>query len=250
MLQKRCKKLLLATAGCLLLTVLPAVAQRVVFNEEVDTTREIPRTGPNRLYFVHGLGQLGLITGPMDYGMYTNPWSATITYGARTKIKLWSWNALVIDFGYRFDNYSLKKRQSSIAPFFPAAHQRTRLGVNNLTFAFCDRINFGRRGNVMGNWLDLGVYGDLPFHSTYVYVDQYYDSNSPNGGRFKSKTRVTRLPWLSDFNYGFTVHLGGDMFGVFANYRVSDFVTDPSPATHYHDLPRLMIGIETYHFGE
>lgn len=244
------KKYLAAVACFFFLLVIPAGAQRVLLEERVDTSGVIPRQGPNRFFFAHGLGRIGLLTGPQEYGMQTNWWSASITYGARMKFKLWSWDALVVDFGYHFDNYSLRKKQPSLPPFYPHDHQRARLGVNNLTFAFCDRINFGRRGNVMGTWLDLGVYGDWAFHSAYVYVDQYYSSTSPYGGRFKAKTHVTRLPYLAGLNYGFTAHFGNDSYGIFVNYRVNDFITNPGAGTNYHDLPRLMIGIETYHFDE
>lgn len=232
----------------ILLLSLTSFAQRKAVDVRVDTSSEIPRYGPNRFFFIHGLVQLGAITGPQDYSMEVNPWSWTLTYGARFKWKLWSWNAFVTDVGYRFDNYSLKKRQPGLPPFHPDLHQRTRVSVNNFSLVFCDRVNFGRRGNVLGNYLDLGVYGDWNFFTGYVYVDQYYLTNPVDGGQYKQKVHVSKLSYISQWNYGLTVRYGNDRFGVFARYRLNDFVTNPLPSTHYHDLPKLAVGIELYQF--
>lgn len=239
-------KLRFFAAVCLLLCwFLPATAQRPVVSVEIDTSGETDNYGPNRGFYMHGYTQLGLYTGPYDAGLKTNWWAGALNYGIRSKIKLATWESLIFDVAYRYDRFSINQKQTKAMPLGPAQHQRERISVHNLGGAFCNRINFNRRGNVLGYWLDFGVYGDWSFRTTNVYLDQHYDSNSPSGYRYKNKTKISRLPYINNLNYGFTVRTGWEYAGVFANYRVSDLIKDSSTA-NYGDLPRLLIGIEFY----
>lgn len=218
---------------------------RALVNIDIDTSGEIPTFGPNRLFFVHGLYRLGEKPGPQVYGLQTNWWSGSLEYGVRGKLKLWSWESLVMDLGYRYDRYSMRKNTPKLSPLDPTVHQRERISVNNFTGSFCNRINFGRRGNIMGSWLDLGVYADWAFRTSNVFVDQHYDSNDPSGYHYKSKTKITRLPYIQDLNYGVTARMGGDYGGVFMEWRMNNIIKS-AYTTLDRDLPKLTIGIEFY----
>jgi hypothetical protein len=222
-------------------------SHRILLTRDVDTTGEIPFYGPNRLFFAHGLAQLGGKPGPQYYGAQTNWWSYSLEYGLRMKLKLWSWESLTMDIGYRYDRFSLRMDTPRLAPLDNTHHQREKISLHNFSGAFCERINFGKRGNVMGTWLDIGVYGDWAFRTGDVYVDQHYDSNSPSGYRYKSKTKINRLPYMEKINYGFTARLGGDYVGIFAMWRWNDLIKQ-SYTSSERDLPKLTIGIEVYNW--
>jgi hypothetical protein len=220
-------------------------AQTVVIAEQVDTVPNDEIIGPNRLWYAHGLFQLASHIGPQEPGMHTDIFSYSYTYGGRVKLRLWSWESLVADWGYRHDRFSIKQQQNKRSPLNTGRHQHERVSVHNLSFAFCNRLNFGRRGNIMGFWVDMGVYGDWAFVKNNVYVDRYYDSNSAIAKRYKVRTRITHLQYIEKFNYGFTLRSGGDYFGVFANYRMNDLIKNAS-TTSYNDLPKLTVGVEFY----
>lgn len=217
-------------------------AQTVVVSRDVDTTGKISNFGPNRLFYFSTLGQLGAKPGPQVYGAQTNWWSSSIAYGVRGKLKLCYWNSLVMDVDYRYDRFSMRQKTPKLPPLISTVHQRERISLHNISFAFCDRINFKRRGNVLGNWLDLGVYADQVFRSANVFLDQHFDSNSPNGYRFKSKTTITRLPYIEKFNYGVTVRLGFGEAGFFAQWRINSLFKYDSE--NNRDLPKLTVGVE------
>jgi hypothetical protein len=164
----------------------------------------------------------------------------------RTKAKICSWNALVLDFGYRCDRYGIGKNDASGIPGFGNAHKRERLSLHNMSFALCDRINFGRRGNILGIYTDFGFYGDLLFRGAHLMVDEYYDSNSEFAERTIERTKQTHLPFLSRFNYGFTARFGWEWGSIFAMYRINELVVDRPPITVYSDFPRLTAGVEMY----
>ena len=218
---------------------------RTLVRYDVDTSGEIPKFGPNRLFYLHGLSRIGEMAGPQNYGLQTNWWSYSILYGFRMKLKLWSWESVVMDLGYHYDRYSLRMDTPRLSPLENSNHQREKIVIHNFSGAICDRINFGRRGNVMGLYPDLGVYGDYGFYNSNVYVNQYYVSNSPSGYHYKVKTKINRLPYLEKFNYGLTARIGGDYGGIFVLWRWNDLIKQ-SYTNIERDLPKLTVGIEVY----
>jgi hypothetical protein len=225
----------------LLLLVLAAPAQSI--NESVDTTQAIPKFGANRRFHRDAYLGLGVITGPQQAGAYTNWWSSSLAFGLRGKLKLWSWESLVLDLGYRYDRFSLNQKKVKRLPVDQLAHQRERISVHNLSTTFCNRISLGKHGDVLGRFLDVGIYGDLVFRTTNVYLDQYYDSNSEMANRFRIKSRLSRLPYIQPANYGLVVRLGSNNSSFFGMWRMNDLVKD-SADRNYPDLPRLVVGIQ------
>jgi hypothetical protein len=216
-------------------------ADHVLVSQEVDTSGKIAKFGPNRLFFISPYAHFAFMPGPQVYGAQTNWWSSSFGYGLRAKLKLFYWNSIVLDAIYRGDRYSMRQNTPKLAPLTTQSHVRERISLSNFSIAFCDRINFRKRGNVLGNWLDFGVYGDNVFRSTNVFVDEHYDSNSPAGYRHKQKTTLVRLPYIETINYGFTLRWGGEFGSFFVQYRVNDIFNYDSP--NNRDLPKLMIGM-------
>jgi hypothetical protein len=223
-----------------------AEAQRILLDENVDTVRAIPRIGPNRLFYAYPVIKAGLIAPPYEKGAKTNFWSSSVSYEIRNKLKLWSWNALVFDFGYRCDRFLLNQDDTSQLPTYSGRHKRERISTHNLSLSLCDRINFGRRGNIQGIYVDFGVYGDYVMRAAHFYVDEHYDSNSPVAGHTKIKVKNTQLQFINRWNYGATARFGWEWGSAFVMYRLSDLVKDNVPSVNYPELPRLSVGMEMY----
>ncbi len=213
---------------------------RVLISRDVDTTGKISKFGPNRLFYFSLYNQLGLMPGPQVYGAQTNWWSSSFAYGVRGKLRLFYWNALVMDVCYRYDRYSIRQNTPKLAPLIPANHVRERISLHNFSVTFCDRINFRRRGNVLGDWIDLGVYADNIFRSTNVFLDEHYDSDGASGFHYKVKTKIVRLPYIEKVNYGLTFRMGSEMNSLFIQYRMNDLFNYNSP--NNRDLPKIIIG--------
>jgi hypothetical protein len=213
----------------------------VLVDHEVDTSGKIPKFGPNRLFFVTFYSHLGALPGPQVYGAQTNWWSYSLAYGVRMKLKFFSWNSLVWDIGYRCDRFSIRQKVPKLYPLTTDNHVRERISLHNFSFTLCDRINFGKRGNVLGNWLDFGVYGDYIFRSANVFLDQHYDSNGTQGHNFRVRTSIIGLPYVEKMNYGITVRAGGEITSVFIQYRVNKLFSVETP--NDRDLSRIIVGI-------
>lgn len=221
-------------------------AQKVLVHENPDTTGKIPVFGRNRLLYAHPLVKIGVFAPIYEKGGRTNLLSTSVSGELRGKFKICKWNALTLDVGYRCDRWLINQDDTSYLPTYTGSrHKRERLSTQNITFAFCDRINFDRRGNILGLYVDLGVYGDYAFRAAHVYSDEYYDSNSPVATHVKTRVKLTHLQYINRFNYGLTARIGWEWASVFAMYRVTDLIID-QPQTDYPDMPRLVIGIEMY----
>ena len=242
-MQKRNFSFLLAL---LLLFPLWAGAQNVLLRETPDTLPEVPMFGPNRSVYVYPLVKIGLFTPPYEKGGITNFWSSTVSGEVRTKAKICKWNALVLDIGYRCDRFIISQKDTSYLPTYSGKHKRERLSTHNVTFSLCDRINFGRRGNIQGIYLDFGFYGDYVVRAAHFFVEEYYDSNSPVAGHVKLKVRNTDLPFINRLNFGLTARYGWEWGSVFAMYRISDLIIDQPPLTEYPDMPFISVGVEMY----
>lgn len=221
-------------------------AQRILVQESPDTSGEIPMYGPNRSIYVHQLVKIGAFVPVYDSGIYLQPWNSSLSYELRTKAKICSWNALVLDFGYRCDRFIIKEDTAQVIPFLGLDHKRERITTHNVSFSLCDRINFGKRGNILGIYLDYGFYGDYVFRSSHMTVDEYYDSNSISGRHVKVKARSTRLAYINQLNYGLTARFGWEWGSFYSMYRMTDLILDPDALTPWPDMPRLVVGVEMF----
>lgn len=234
--------------SCLLFSVTLG-AQRVLVHEEPDTSGEIPMYGKNRAMYVHGLMKIGIIAPIYETGAQTNYFSTSLSYEARAKAKICSWNAFVLDFGYRCDRFVITQNVNKQIPGLFGNHKRERISIHNLSFAFCDRFNFGRRGNILGIYLDVGFYGDYAFRAAHLYVDEFYNTNSSVAQHTVTRVKENQLVYINTLNYGLTTRLGWEWGSFYAMYRMTDLVLDNPPLTVYPDLPKLVIGIEMYATG-
>lgn len=235
---------ILIVSGVVLCSQLPA--QRVVVEEIPDTTGIIPSYGKNRSIYVHELIKIGVFAPPYDDGLQLNFWNSSVSAEVRTKAKICSWNALVLDIGYRCDRFSIAKNATQVIPYFGQSIKRERVSMHNISFALCDRINFGRRGNILGIYLDYGFYGDYLFRASHLQVQEYYDSNSSGAQHVLIRSKETRLSYINQLNYGLTARFGWEWGSFYGMYRMTDLILDPDPLTHWPDFPKLVVGVEMY----
>ncbi|PCH94330.1 MAG: hypothetical protein COB85_05750, partial [Bacteroidetes bacterium] len=129
-------------------------------------------------------------------------------------------------------------------------HKKEKLVFYNLSLGLFNRINYGKRGNYMGNYVDLGVRIDWPFSVVHFTKDKYPVATANNGGTVR--TRTSALIFTEAINYSIYARFGFARYVITASYRLSNlFVTDPEVYQQYGngietypELPALLIGIE------
>lgn len=212
-------------------------AQQVLVQGNVAADTVKTTFGPNRRWFGHGYVALGLVAGPAETGTalrYGSP-SAEVRVGGRLKLRLGQSVALCGDLAYAYQRYELAQKAGKVVPS-PALHQRENLALHQLASDIAVRLNYGRRGNAVGGYLDLLAGGSWAAGTRHTTEDV------PAPGIKSVETTESGLPYLRRFGASTGARLGLDRYALVARYRLT-----PAFASGYAawpELPRWVIGFE------
>jgi hypothetical protein len=204
-------------------------AQNVLLSEEVDSTYKVSKVGPNRQHFVHGFFSLGFLLGENEELENIKFGSNTFSVGLRYKLRLTNHIATGVDLEYRLSNV-----------FYP-----TKKPILKEKYAFVDlkydwylRLNFGKRGDIIGKYLDLGVWA-----SYMLMTSQYTKSEFKNLDYKYIEQTQKSLKYFNGFNYGLFARFGVNQFALFVEYRYSDIIKSDFK-TIYNNIPPWTVGIQ------
>lgn len=215
-------------------------AQDVVFERENASDTIPPSTGPNRRNYIYPFITAGFIAQPGFDGAkvkigHLGQWGI----GFRYKYKLSKYFGLGFDLSYIVNDYELKKDPTKALPD-TILYDEQRLIFNNFELGAYFRINFGRRGNVLGKYIDLGGYGDAVARHTYFTRLTLPDDGTALGGTIV-KRRSTGAKYYQKFNYGIQARIGISKWIFYGQYRLSDMFVS---SYNFQELPRLTLGIQ------
>jgi hypothetical protein len=218
----------------LFLSCFPAAAQ-IIIEETPENNYKEQLFGANRKHFVHTYFSYGIPALPAEgKGSEVLPfYSTNFDWGLRYKLKANNVYSFVSDLAYFGDSYALK--QTSYKSFKGnTRHDEEYLNLQYMSIRVFNRFNFGKRGNHLGYYVDLGGSADLMVGSNHSTQDKLTDG---------SKVTVThsKLPYVNRFAYGLSANIGFNRIGVFARYRLSDVFRNEEI---YSEVPRLWTGLQ------
>jgi hypothetical protein len=215
-----------------------ARAQQVLVEANVADDTIKTTFGPNRRYFGHAYASYGLLAGPsggsgarLRYGFA----SSEVQAGGRLKRRLSQTLALNLDLRYAYQQFALAQNAQKTLPS-PAQHQREDLALHHLQSELSLRLNTGRRGNVVGRYLDLLAYGGWVAGTSHTTEDE------PGPGIKSVETTERGLPYLRRWTGGVGARLGSDRYALVTRYRLSS--TFRSEYVAWPELPRWVVGLE------
>ena len=209
-------------------------SQNPVLSEDVDLNIEKPKFGENRKHFTQFYASLGAILGKSEGDILeVNSWkSSYFDFGFRYKLRLFEYNAVGFQIYYNYNTYRLNYETGVGFPII--VHDKDRIRTSNFGLGIYDRINYGKRGNYLGKYIDIGAYGETAL--TRVH---YFKQEQANGEVLKAE--LTKLKALEKLNYGFFANIGFNKYVIFGKYRLSDMITD---IDKYDEMPRFVAGIQ------
>ncbi len=208
-------------------------AQKVLIEEEPpqDTIKE--NFGPNLKNFSHMYIGYGTFWGKENTGAeIRNLQSYYLTIGGRSKYRINDFYSLGFEISFSNYTYRLKQLYNKQLPD-NRIHKRERLSFNYINLGLYNRINFYKRGNVLGAYLDLGAEGGFCFS----FVHSYYDKTDAGNIR----TRVRKLDYYAPFYYSAFARLGYDRLTISCSYRFSHLF---KTAYNYPDLPPITLSMQ------
>lgn len=226
-------KFLIIASG-FLLTCFFSNAQMVLLEEDVAADTVAPTTGPNRTNFGHFYLSYGVPIADVHTGadIYIGR-SFDFDFGYRYKRKLSRHYALGFEVFYKVQDFNLKQDSGKIVPD-TILHDKERLRFNNLGIGIYNRFNFGKRGDVVGNFIDIGVYGSWAYRLANITKDEL-----PNGN--KVRTKITKLDYYEPINYGVVARIGFNRYVFYGTYRLSNLF---KASSNYPELPFISAGIQ------
>jgi len=211
-----------------------AFAQEILLEQNVKADSIRPSRGQNLKNFTHFYIGFGFPMHTNEDVTYTKFGSSiSFDFGIRYKRKLTSFLASGFDLGIGVSTYNLSQDVPKTVPD-SVSNDKEKFRISTLSPSVYLRFNVGRRGNYVGNFLDLGAYGSWNMRKLHFTI---------NKNEFDEKVRVetTRLGYMENLSYGFLARTGSNRYVVTAKYRMSDIFKSSYAIP---ELPRLTIGVE------
>lgn len=226
----------------LALIVFEGTCQTAVFRHDVQSDWTFDDRGPNRKRFTQGIVGYGFIAGTSESDSATiiGGRSAQFYTGYRSKFKISERYALGYGLTFVRKNFFLEQDSTKLLPT-PDIWKREKLQTTSLRVDLYQRFNFKKRGDFLGEYLDIGGYFNYHLAKRHVIVD---DSDLPSlFGSRNSRIVNSGLQYMQDYSYGLNARLGWNVIVLFGEYRLSDLFQSFS-GRQFPELPRLTIGIE------
>jgi len=211
-------------------------AQEVAFEKEPAIDSLIPRSGPNYAHYLHTYLGLGMAIDGGEKGAqviqphFFDEWH----FGIRYKRKLNNVFALGTAMEYNNTQFTMRQNAQKVLPD-TLHYKKQRMVFHKARLELFFRINYDkRRGNSLGNYLDLGAFGDF----TFAHV-QYNKFKNPDNTLTKAKT--SGFTYFNRLGYGLRFRAGFNLWSVYAQYRLSDQFY---PSRNLPELPRFTAGLE------
>ena len=218
-------------------------AQDIVLDKDVDE-QYTEEKGPNMRHYGHFYEGLAmLVPYNSESGASTEIGrSGEFVFGYRYKLKLLSFYAIGFDLSNRWVRYGIKSESDVLlVPSNPLSQaslvNKLSVGMTSLGAEAYNRINIGRRGNTLGNYLDIGIKAEWNYGRKLILKEKavsgaYYE---------KSRTVEKNLNFIEKYSTIVTARIGINKFIIYGNYRISDLIASNFTTP---ELPPLTAGVQ------
>ncbi len=213
-------------------------AQTVLFEQNLKADSAKPVFGQNLKHFYCPYFSFGFVCGKSSqnganvvYGL-----SNSLNFGVSYKRKISSFYAVGYNLGLTSTRYKIN--DANVTHFIDDSLQKVKkLVLTDVFFELYNRFNFGKRGNIIGKYIDLGLYGSLmPFSKLNVE-----DTETIQGKDVVSVKNIRNLSFIEPFGYGVSVKIGINRFAISCSYRIISLFKTSS---NLPDLPQYNVGFQ------
>jgi hypothetical protein len=222
------------TSLILVLSFKWANAQKQIIHQNLKQDTLKVNSGPNSRKFTHAyLLVAGIVP---DSKIVDVAKSHEFGFGWLKKRKLNNIFSIGFDLAFSYRNYRISDTSYYALP--PGSTLlKERIYTRNFQLKPWLRINFGKHGNTLGKYIDLGAFGEWSFARTH-----YYKFENPKGTPegVKGEYLLKKHDWFLPLNYGAMLRIGLNKWSLFGMYRVSDMFKQN---VYFKELPRITAGI-------
>jgi len=215
-------------------SILPAKAQTVVLERDLEKDSLERKFGPNRTHFIHLFIGYGFLLGKNEPGAMIHFGSSTqFNLGIRYKLKLSGALSTGIEASYHSSSFKLKQEPGKVVPD-TILHDSEKLRFFGLASNIYLRVNYGKRGDFVGKFVDFG--GGFNW---VIDKAHYYDDKQPDG----TVQKVTNkgFTYVNSIYPLVTGRVGFNSLVILVEYRMTNIFTADA---NFPDLPRWTIGLQ------
>lgn len=215
------------------ITVKNLDAQEIVIQESIDDDMFSRDRGPNGKHYFTSFLRFTVPISQSDEWAVKSFGVIGLDFGGRYKRRICEFYSTGLDLYLSRHGYALKQ-VNKIKPYdLLDKWDKERILVTSLGGVWYHRINFNRRGNYLGRYLDLGIYCNL-YLQTRRRLKGEHDSIY-----IKAVDKSRDL--LSKSEYGIQAGIGFNTIKLFGQYRVNHNINKIHSEI---DLPKLRFGLE------
>ena len=207
-------------------------AQTVLLHQEVDSVYKKTSFGVNSKHYVHTYLSFAFLfdaygSGESDITKFGG--SHSFALGLRYKFRLNNYLATGLELEDRFTTVSYPTSE-------PVLKEKYYFG--DFKYAWYFRFNLGMRGDIMGKFIDMGIWGSSNLYSKHNLT---LENNSPY---FKILNYTEEnLSYIEAFNYGLLLRAGINQFVIFTEYRLSN-VLKKDYQDRFKNVPAWTVGLQ------
>ena len=207
-------------------------SQEALLDEQVAPIYANSKWGPNQSNFIHLYCGFGFVTpmGQNDANPVYLGKSSNWELGLRYKKRITNWLAIGGNVSYDLFNYRIPQNSDKKFPDL-LFYSKQKVLIHNISLQPFLRFNFGRRGNKIGNYIDVGAFYN------FVVGSAEKQFNTPNG---LDKVKKKNLSYISKSYYGLFTNIGFGRLSIYGKYNMSSIFND----SKYADMPPLTIGLQ------
>ena len=196
--------------------------------------------GPNRKKFSHFFIGFAIPFGQPDSAGATvkNLSSGATILGFQYKRRFTNFLGAGFQLAYRSEYFRLKQDSNKILPN-SIQHKKEKLTFGQVQAGLYIRINYGKRGDRVGNYIDLGGYSSYIVSSTHYTRDVFPIANA--SGATISEVHNHRLVFIEPLQYGLEARVGFNRYAFWATYRLSNIFNSKYI---FPEMPRICAGIQ------
>lgn len=219
--------------------------QEEILSRKVESMEEAQKDGPNSTYFSHFYLDFGLMADVTESDVSRlRATSAVAGVGWRNKLRLTRRLSLVGDLNYHRLGYKLKPSFFMLQYSGSNDLDRQRIVQHTFGVDLLARINHGRQGNHLGNFIDLGFWCRGVFLTELRWMKQDTD-DWRRENLFHTSDSYRNF---SPVQIGAKARLGFNWFSIWVDYRLTPLfesdISDAADGFNNFNLAPLMLGVE------
>ncbi len=197
--------------------------------------------GPNRKYYIYnylGGGIKSSLVKKLNEDFISLKLGSELNFGTRYRIGFGRVFAIIYDLQLNSSWNKINLKENPVIPISVINLKKVSYIYHQIGNSISTQFNFNpKRGNRLGTYLDLGVFGSYIYSNKFRYKLELADLSD------NTVVTIKKMEYFNKFIYGLIGRIGKEKFIFYGKFRLSDLFNNETSFTS-PELPRFTLGME------